>query len=326
MSLSTSANRPGDGSALLARHRRKFGLAPGLRLDEAMVQEHWTLERRLADELRACPREGRWAAFERAYTTLYQRCPWLNESEAGDGAEADDALDFGHIARLLGGPPGARLDVYEVGAGQGRLARHLARLGHRCRATEITSARGAGRRDGVDWRVSDGVNLAAFEPLEAYDAVVSTHVIEHLHPDDLPAHLANALAILRPGGRYVVATPHAHAGPTDLSEVFGLDQPVCMHLHELTWGELESALRTAGFARVEAAYVAPRRLRRLAPVRFRGAAYLAYLRAVERVLARIRRPARRRAAWFARVVLFRPEILIVAHKGRRPARPNPSAI
>ena len=40
----------------------------------------------------------------------------------------------------------------------------------------------------------------------------------------------------------------------DLSEVFGLDEPICMHLREYTWSETERALREAGFTRMEAVY------------------------------------------------------------------------
>ena len=89
------------------------------------------------------------------------------------------------------------------------------------------------------WTVSDGVHLERFEAPESYDAVISDQVIEHLHPDDLVAHFAGVHAILKPGGRYALATPHAFEGPFDVSRVFGSERPQGMHLKEYTYRELQ---------------------------------------------------------------------------------------
>lgn len=298
-------------SPLVERYRRKFGLSPSCPLDESMVMGHWELERQLARDLLSTPREDRWEVFENAYTTLYSRCPWLNEGV--DESDHDDEVDFGHIRRLLGKPQ----DVYEVGSGKARLLGYLARHGFRCVATEITRERGErwlDRDATVTWRTSDGINLRNFEPADRYDAVISTHVVEHMHPEDVGAHLENVHAILKPGGRYIMATPHAHAGPMDLSEVFGLPKPICMHLKEYTWGELVTAMKDAGFPRVEAAYVVPRVVRRKLPLSFSSGAYLGYVRLVESTLGMLSDRPRQRIAKLGQLALFRPEILMVAHK------------
>ena len=296
---------------LVARYKRKFGLAPNYPLSETMVRQHWDLERQLARELLDSRREERWTVFERNYTTLYSECPWLND--AVDTAAQNDELDFRHFLPLL---KGAR-DVYEVGSGKGRLLRYLARHGHRCVATEITRERGerwTDERSNVTWRCCDGVNLADFEPRGHYDAVVSTHVIEHFHPDDVPLHLSNVHAILKPGGRYVFCMPHKHAGPTDLSEVFGLDEPICMHLREYTWAETERALRDAGFTRMEAVYVAPMAVRRWLHIHGSSAGYLAYVKAVEAALGAMPLTLRRKLGKLGQLGLFRPEVFMVARK------------
>ncbi len=302
-----------DSDELVSRYKRKFGLAPTYPLSEHMVRQHWDLERRLARELLDSPREERWNTFERAYTSLYTNCPWLND--AVDTSVQNDQLDFGHFLTLLKGAK----DVYEVGSGKARLLGYLARHGFRCVATEITRERGerwTDERTNVTWRCCDGVNLAEFEPAEHYDAVVSTHVIEHFHPDDVLPHLKNVHAILKPGGRYVLSMPHKHAGPMDLSEVFGLDEPVCMHLREYTWAETERALRLAGFASVEAVYVAPMVLRRRLPIHFSGRLYLAYVKAVEAVLGAMPLTMRRKLGKLGQLYLFRPEVFMVAHKSK----------
>ena len=302
-----------NGQHLVERYRKKFGLSPSHPLDEGMVMAHWDLERRLAGELLASHPENRWDVFERCYTTLYRECPWLNEGV--DTADYDDDLDFGHFLKLLDGVR----DVYEIGSGKARLLGYLARHGFRCVATEITRERGERYVDpeaAVQWRSTDGVNLTRFEAPASFDAVISTHVIEHFHPDDLMPHLKNVHAVLRPGGRYVFAMPHRFAGPMDLSEVFGLRETVCMHLREYTWAETAKACRTAGFDRLEAVYVAPRRLRGKLPVRsFSGSGYLAYVTAVERVLGVLPVPLRHAVAKVGAAALFRPEIVMVAHKG-----------
>lgn len=68
---------------LVARYKRKFGLAPNYPLSETMVRQHWDLERQLARELLDSRREERWTVFERNYTTLYSECPWLNDAVIG---------------------------------------------------------------------------------------------------------------------------------------------------------------------------------------------------------------------------------------------------
>jgi len=302
-----------SGHHLVERYKKKFGLSPQHPLNEQMVLGHWDLERRLAGELLASSPENRWDVFERCYTTLYSECPWLNDGV--DTSDYDDDLDFGHFLKLLDGVH----DVYEIGSGKARLLSYLARHGFRCVATEITRERGARYVDpqaAVQWRTTDGVNLTKFEQPGSFDAVISTHVIEHYHPDDFGPHLKNVHALLRPQGRYVFNMPHKFAGPMDLSEVFGLYEAVCMHLREYTWAETVIACRKAGFTRLEAVYVAPRGLRRRLPVKsFSGPGYLAYVRTMETMLGLLPVGARHAVAKRGSAFLFRPEVFMVAHKG-----------
>lgn len=297
---------------LVARYKRKFHIAADYPLSEEMVRQHWDLERQLARELLESTRENRWDVFERAYTALYKGCPWLNEAEE-DATTRDDDLDFKHFMTLLGGPQ----DVYEVGSGKARLLRYLAKHGYRCVATEVTRERGEHwieSDSNITWRCCDGVNLAQFEPRDRYDSVISTHVIEHFHPDDVPVHLENVHAILKPGGKYVLSMPHKFAGPMDLSEVFGLDEPICMHLREYTWGETADLLRRAGFDRLEAVYVAPMAVRRRMHIHGASRAYLAYLRGAEAFLGRLPLTLKRKLGRVGQLYFFRPEVFMVAHK------------
>ncbi|KAA0572103.1 class I SAM-dependent methyltransferase [Azospirillum sp. B21] len=302
------------GDALVERYRRKFHLSPTYPLTAEMVHRHWDLERRLARELLQTKPEERWDAFEQAYTTLYSSCPWLNEAE-DDAHTRNDDLDFRHFLTLLGGPQ----DVYEVGSGKARLLRYLARHGYRCVATEVTRERGASwieQDSNITWKNSDGVHLARFEPADRYDSVISTHVVEHMHPDDVVTHMANVRTILKPGGKYVLSMPHKYTGPADLSEVFGLHEPVCMHLREYRWDETAAMLREAGFERVEAVYVVPMAVRRRLNLHFASRAYFGYVRLVEAFLGRLPLTLNRKLGRVGQLFMFRPEVFVVAHKPR----------
>jgi ubiquinone/menaquinone biosynthesis C-methylase UbiE len=94
-------------------------------------------------------------------------------------------------------------------------------------------------------------------PLEdaAVDAVYSNDVLEHLHPTDAMAHLAEARRVLRPGGTYLLYTPDAATGPHDMTKAFWPQSsgfaPLGAHIHEYTPDELRDALLRSGFVSVD---------------------------------------------------------------------------
>ena len=305
-----------EGPELVRRYKANYGIPDRAPITEDMVRHHWSLERRLTAELLASDAAHRWRVFERCYSTLYSELPWLNElSEQGSSESAAD--DAGVWSRLIGPPPKR---VYEIGSGNGRLAAALADRGYQCTATEITRERGqrwtiAGQS--LRWSVSDGVHLYNFERLASYDAVISDQVIEHLHPDDLVEHFIGAHAILKAGGRYAFATPHAFEGPSDVSRVFGSDRAEGMHLKEYTYRELQGAVYAAGFERIEAVFRLPRAVRArfsrsVHPAASR--AYFLYLRVIESAIARLPRHKRRHAARALRLALWPSGITVVATK------------
>jgi SAM-dependent methyltransferase len=304
------------GTELVRRYKNNYGIPDDAPVTEEMLLRHWMLERRLTCELLSSDPDHRWEVFERCYTTLYSELRWLNELVGAAWRESpvDDAEDW---CRLIGSPPKR---VYEVGSGKGRLITGLVGRGYDCTATEITRERGkrwtAPHRP-LRWTVSDGIHLDRFEPPASYDAVISDQVIEHFHPDDLVAHFRGAHAILKPGGRYAFATPHAFEGPFDVSRVFGCDRPEGMHLKEYTYRELLAALRAASFSRIEASLRLPRAVR----ARFGGRphtvpsrVYFTYLRGVERIIAPLPGRTRRLTARALRLALWTSGIKLVAIK------------
>ena len=80
----------------------------------------------------------------------------------------------------------------------------------------------------MTWGETDGVHLDMFKLPESYDAVISNQVIEHLHRDDLAIHFRAAWRVLRPGGRYVFATPHCTQGhPTSRASSGAIGRWAC---------------------------------------------------------------------------------------------------
>ncbi len=258
---------------VVERYRKNYRLGPHITSEE--VRQHWVLERLLTDKLLQSGREERWRVFSDCYTELYEKCPWLNTTEERADILHAKFAKWKHLVR-----PGDK--IFEVGSGRAALLKYLTSLGCKCVATEITPERGAKhlpQADGLTWRNTDGVNLAQFEPEGTYDFVISSQVIEHLHPNDLETHFRNAARILKRRGQYIFDTPHRGAGPHDLSLVFGFDRSVCMHLKEYDYPGLVSMLRKAGFGKIRAIF-SPKKIK---PLRSRS--FLAYCIAWDRVLA-----------------------------------------
>lgn len=215
---------------------RDRGTAARIRSREELFQ----LERDLADRLRRAAADERPALYAEVYDAYYRAV----------GPPAADARQAELLARLVAPFHDRSSTVLEIGAGDGRLARHLAPRVAQVIALEASAV------------VSGGVpappNLRWVLTREAEDAIeassvdlaVSCHVVEHLHPDDGAEHLRQVRRWLRPGGAYVVVTPNRLLGPHDVSAGFS-DVPLGFHLREYSHGELGAAMARAGFRPVQ---------------------------------------------------------------------------
>lgn len=205
--------------------------------DPAELERRARLEIRLADRLRRAGAEDRKALVGEVYAE-YAR-------EVGDGVE-DDAGSLALQQRVLGPWLAPEATLVEVGAGSGALAVAVAGSVRRVVAIEAVIPEAA--TSAVEW-----VTLDAADGLdEAFaDIAYSCHVVEHLHPDDLQAHLELVRRWLRPGRPYVAITPNRLYGPHDVSGYFH-DEPRGFHLREYSHGDLARAARRAGFDRVVA--------------------------------------------------------------------------
>ncbi len=306
-----SASYPPD---FAANYRRQYNLSPDSQVTEAMMAEHFETEKGYRIRLLAAPPDQRAAVFEACYSELYVRFPWLYQ-----GADpADRKMDYVTWGHLL---PQEPQDIYEIGSGNAGLARYLASLGHHVTATEVSSERrekSALDTPGLRWATTDGVHLLHYETAESYSAVISNQVIEHLHPEDLPIHLEHAQQLLRRGGCYILSTPHAAVGPSDIGRVFEADTLVGMHLREYSYAELERLGIAAGFVSASAVLRIPRKVRALLPHVATSVAsrrYFQYLKLLERQLASLPTQKQRRSLGRrARAILFSDNLFIVLRK------------
>lgn len=321
MTFATEIVMEPRGKQLVERYKQNYSITDNFDISEQMVLAHWELEKQLTKELLNSTLENRWQVFENSYTRLYQELEWLNRARQGQ----DDATeDYETWAKTIGAPPQT---VYEIGSGQGQLIQYLASCGFDCKGTEITRERGQKHLNNpaanIQWGQSDGVHLERFEPDGHYDVVISSQVIEHLHPDDLNAHFKGCYKILKPQGRYIFTTPHCYTGPHDVSSVFNYDVSRGMHLKEYTYAELLKQLQAAGYRQVYASI--PLKFRRLfaklhlhqeAQMIKVGEVYLQLLLVTEAVLGLVpqRKLQRSLSKFLKQLLLFRDNIFLVAQK------------
>ncbi|MBJ7329210.1 MAG: methyltransferase domain-containing protein [Solirubrobacteraceae bacterium] len=235
-------------SDLLERYRAHYHVPDEIELTLDDLRRHLVVELDVTRELLASTPETRRETFAAGYERIYRELWWFNAIES---AEASAPVDIRNWVAMIGSAPRR---VYEVGAGEGRLARTLARAGYDVTATDISAARGGARDDepGLRWEETDGINLHEHAETGAYDAVISDQVVEHLHPDDLVPHLRNARRLLRPGGCYAMRTPHGPSGPYDSSAAFGFPEALATHLREYDFRSRVAAFHAAGYTAVAA--------------------------------------------------------------------------
>jgi 2-polyprenyl-3-methyl-5-hydroxy-6-metoxy-1,4-benzoquinol methylase len=144
-------------------------------------------------------------------------------------------------------PYAARGRMLDVGCGSGELLVRMRALGWRAEGIDNDPAAVAVAR-GRALKVHAGSLRERNFPAAAFDAVVMSHVIEHVHqPREL---LAEVRRIVKPGGRVVIATPNAASlGHRMMRAAWPfLDPP--RHLQIFTPPALEATVRAAGFDNV----------------------------------------------------------------------------
>jgi SAM-dependent methyltransferase len=213
---------------------------------EDQLLEHYRVESALARELKSAAREERGAIYERMYRELFAAVPdhpRLTRREDPVATRIANENKLGLLSRFSG----PHSVVGEFGAGDCRFAMELARRVREVYAIDIAEQSGglADQVDNLRQVIYDGFDLPIED--ETLDVMVSDQLLEHLHPDDVGHHLEMVRRVLKPGGVYVIRTPHALTGPHDISKYFS-EVAEGFHLKEWTYRELIPQLQAAGFS------------------------------------------------------------------------------
>lgn len=134
--------------------------------------------------------------------------------------------------------------VLDVGCGTGYGSAILASKGRHVVGIDVSEqavsrAQASHQRDDLEFTVMSATELDF--PTASFDAAYSIQVIEHV--EDVKRHLSEVVRVLRPGGRFVVATPNRLTYSPN-----GLQNP--FHIREYDVRELR-ALLAAYFEKVE---------------------------------------------------------------------------
>lgn len=224
-------------------------LPPDRTLDQ--VANHFQVERRLAEQLKAAPRAARRAIYSTMYDELFRLVPDHPRLTRRSSEESSALATASKVAmfRDLLSPD---MTFLEFAPGDCRVSNEIASRVHKVIGVDISDQRAVSdpRPGNFELIIYDGYTLDGVAD-ESVDLMFSDQLIEHLHPEDTREHFALAQRLLRPGGRYVFRTPHAVTGPHDVSAYFS-DEPLGFHLKEWSYRELGVLLREVGFRDVSA--------------------------------------------------------------------------
>ena len=117
--------------------------------------------------------------------------------------DLEERAVLGFVNRSCAGQPG-RARILDVGCGKGRYLRLLRAVGYSPTGVEVNpDIVRANRNAGFDCFTPKQLTADA----GSFDAVLMSHVIEHLSPADLVRFMDEYLDRLRPGGYLIIATP-----------------------------------------------------------------------------------------------------------------------
>lgn len=211
------------------------------------LNEHYLIERELADRLRFSPRPQRRGLYSEVYDELFRRVRHHPQLQHVDGAPRQREVD-GLLAFLRPYLTSSTV-LMEIGPGDCELAIRIAGIVKQVYAIDVSEQITRGISPPANFRLllSDGCSIPV--PEGSIDVAFSNQLMEHLHPDDAQEQLQNIYRSLAPGGVYICITPNRLYGPHDVSKYF---DPVAtgFHLLEYTARDLRRLFASAGFAQM----------------------------------------------------------------------------
>lgn len=214
------------------------------------LRNHYIVEKELADRLRSASAKERPSLYSTLYEELFARVPdhprlTRRDTESESQKAVNARLRF--VEKFLT----PKTDFLEIAPGDCRFAFAVAAKAHHVFAADISDQSATSSKPAnFTLIIYDGSKLDF--PDASVDLAFSYQFLEHIHPDEVPDHFRLVHRALRPGGRYILDTPHRYSGPHDISRYFS-DTPDGFHLKEWTHRELAQVARAAGFTHVEVA-------------------------------------------------------------------------
>jgi SAM-dependent methyltransferase len=228
-----------NSSKLIRRKKPPSGRTP------AQVVNHYQVEKAIADRLKRADREERKIIYAGMYDELFARVPdhpRLTAVRDPDSLRRHNEKKLALVERFVN--PAAVF--VEFAPGDCTFAYLVCGRAGRVVGVDISdqSLPGSPVPPNFTLRVYDGFDPGL--PENFADVVFSDQFVEHLHPDDADLHFRMVRTILKPGGSYILRTPHAFHGPFDVSAFFSR-VPEGFHLKEWTFAGLRDTLRRSGY-------------------------------------------------------------------------------
>ncbi|WP_170156859.1 class I SAM-dependent methyltransferase [Roseimicrobium gellanilyticum] len=212
-------------------------------------RHHFEVEKELATRLRNSTREERKGLAAELYSELYRRVP--NHPRVARSKEKDaEERSIAAQLRLVRHALAPEVRFLEFGAGTGTFSKHVAPKVKEAIALEVCAQGSAADKAPANYRMQMHDGLVIPLPDGGIDVAFSYQVLEHLHPDDVELHFQEIARVLKPGGTYILSTPHALSGPHDVSRYFS-EKLETFHLKEWTYGEMAPLMRRCGFTRIQ---------------------------------------------------------------------------
>lgn len=211
-------------------------------------RHHFEVEKELAAKLRNTTREERKGLAAELYSELYRRVPNHPRVARAREKDAEDRSVAAQM-RLVRHALSPEIRFLEFGAGTGTFSKRVAPQVKEAIALEVCAQGTAADDAPANYRMELHDGLVIPLPDASVDVAFSYQVLEHLHPDDVELHFQEMSRVLKPGGSYILSTPHAQSGPHDVSRYFS-DTLETFHLKEWTYGEMAPLMRRCGFTSI----------------------------------------------------------------------------
>ena len=141
--------------------------------------------------------------------------------------------------------------VLDIGCGEGHFLAGIARmLPHKKLAGIDVSIPHLQQNHGaIEFNIGD---VISFDLQEQFDVVFSNHVIEHIAPDDMQAHLASVKKSMKRDGHFIINAPNRLFGPWDVTCIVDNSHTNKIpaqgtHINETTYSEIIPLLEENGF-------------------------------------------------------------------------------